>query len=65
LYENSSTPYVNPTTALTPAQRLANDNLLSYRIETFESRVWEDKMYFFPFAQNEVNKGFIVQNPGW
>lgn len=65
LYENSATPYVNPTTTLTPAQRLANDNLLSYRIETFESRVWDDKMYFFPFAQNEVNKGFIVQNPGW
>jgi hypothetical protein len=65
LYENSATPYVNPTTTLTPAQRLANDNLLSYRIETFESRVWEDKMYFFPFAQSEVNKGFIVQNPGW
>ncbi len=65
LYENSAASYINPTTALTPAQRLANDNLLSYRIETFESRVWEDKMYFFPFAQSEVNKGFIVQNPGW
>jgi hypothetical protein len=65
LYENSSTPYVNPTTAMTPAQRLANDNLLSYRIETFESRVWDDKMYFYPFPQSEVNKGFIKQNPGW
>jgi len=65
LYENSAASYINPTTALTPAQRLANDNRLSYRIETFESRVWEDKMYFFPFAQSEVNKGFIVQNPGW
>ena len=65
LYENSSASYVNPTVSMTPAQRLANDGLLSYRIETFESRVWEDKMYFYPFPQSEVNKGFIKQNPGW
>jgi hypothetical protein len=65
LYENSTTPYVTPTTAMTAAQRLANDNLLSYKIETFETRIWDDKMYFFPFAQSEVNKGFIIQNPGW
>jgi hypothetical protein len=50
---------------MTAAQRLANDNLLSYKIETFETRIWDDKMYFFPFAQSEVNKGFIIQNPGW
>ncbi len=65
LYQNSATPYVNPTTALTPAQRLANDNRLSYKIEPFETRVWDDKMYFFPFPQSEVNKGFLLQNPGW
>ena len=65
LYENSSTAYVQPTTSMTPAQRLANDNRLSYRIEPFETRVWEDKMYFYPFPQAEVNKGFLRQNPGW
>jgi hypothetical protein len=65
LYENSATPYIQPTTAMTPSQRLANDNRLSYKIETFETRIWEDKMYFYPFPQSEVNKGFIKQNPGW
>lgn len=65
LYENSGTAYIQPTTSMTPSQRLANDNTLSYRIETFETRVWEDKMYFYPFPQSEVNKGFIKQNPGW
>jgi len=65
LYENSGTPYVQPTTSMTASQRLANDNTLSYKIETFETRVWEDKMYFYPFPQSEVNKGFIKQNPGW
>lgn len=65
LYENGTGAYVDPTTSMTPAQRLANDNRLSFKIEKFETRVWSDKMYFYPFPQNEVNKGFIVQNPGW
>jgi starch-binding outer membrane protein, SusD/RagB family len=65
LYENGTGSYVPPTTAMTPAQRLANDNKLSYKIERFENRVWEDKMYFYPFPQTEVNKGFLMQNPGW
>jgi hypothetical protein len=65
LYENGTGTYVDPTTSMTPAQRLANDNRLSFKIEKFETRVWSDKMYFYPFPQNEVNKGFLVQNPGW
>ncbi len=65
LYQNSATAYINPTTTMTPAQRFANDNTLSYKIEPFETRVWEDKMYFFPFPQSEVNRGFLIQNPGW
>jgi starch-binding outer membrane protein, SusD/RagB family len=65
LFENGTGTYAPPTAAQTPAQRLANDSRLSYRIERFETRVWEDKMYFYPFPQGEVNKGFLVQNPGW
>ena len=65
LYENGTGTYAAPTTSMTAAQRLANDNKLSYKVEKFESRVWEDKMYFYPFPQDEVNKGFLVQNPGW
>lgn len=65
LHENGTGTYVAPTAAMNAATRLANDNRLSYRIERFETRVWSDKMYFFPFPQSEVNKGFLVQNPGW
>lgn len=65
LYENGTGTYAPPTTSLTPAQRVANDNRLSYQIERFETRVWTDRHYFYPFPQSEVNKGFLVQNPGW
>ncbi len=65
LHENGTGTYVNPTTAMNAATKLQNDNRVSYRIESFETRVWSDKMYFYPFPQNEVNKGFLVQNPGW
>jgi hypothetical protein len=65
LFENSTKAYVQPTTSMTPAQRADNDKTLSYKIETFENRIWEDKMYFYPFPQSEVNKGFLKQNPGW
>jgi hypothetical protein len=37
----------------------------TYKLEKFESRVWEDKMYLYPFKQNEVNLGYVIQNPGW
>lgn len=37
----------------------------TYRLEKIADRVWEDKMYLYPFRQGEVNLGYIVQNPGW
>jgi SusD family. len=36
-----------------------------YKLEKFENRVWEDKMYLYPFKQTEVNLGYVIQNPGW
>ena len=65
LYENGTGTYLNPTTSMTPAARIANDLKLSYKVEFFENRVWEDKMYLYPFFQTEINKGILVQNPGW
>ena len=65
LYENGTGTYAAPTSSMTTAQRITNDNRLSYKVELFETRVWNDKMYFYPFPQNEVNKGFLTQNPGW
>lgn len=31
----------------------------------FEKRVWEDKMYLYPFPNTEMYKQYLVQNPGW
>ena len=31
----------------------------------FEERYWKAGMYRLPFLQNEINKGYLVQNPGW
>jgi hypothetical protein len=44
--------------------QLGDDNYV-YRKEPFESRVWEDKMYLYPLPQGEIDKGYMVQNPGW
>jgi hypothetical protein len=37
----------------------------TYKLEVISNRVWEDKMYLYPFRQREVNLGYITQNPGW
>lgn len=31
----------------------------------FEVRSFTQRMYLHPFPQDEVNKGYLVQNPGW
>lgn len=31
----------------------------------FEERFWKASMYRIPFPQSEVDKGYIIQNPGW
>ena len=37
-----------------------------YRLEKINpDRIWDDKMYLYPFRQKEVNLGYITQNPGW
>ncbi|WP_304064222.1 RagB/SusD family nutrient uptake outer membrane protein [Pedobacter glucosidilyticus] len=62
---NANDRYVNPSPTMTQAQRIANDNRLNYRIVRYETRIFEPKHYFYPFPVAEVNKGFLVQNPGW
>ena len=32
---------------------------------TFETRIFKTSMYLHPFPQNEVQKGNLLQNPGW
>ncbi|WP_250318171.1 RagB/SusD family nutrient uptake outer membrane protein [Pedobacter sp. B4-66] len=36
-----------------------------YKMESFESRVWQDKMYVYPMPQTEIDKGYVTQTPGW
>lgn len=40
-------------------------NYDSYYSYVFENRYWADKMYYHPFPQNEINKGYLLQNPGY
>ncbi|MFC7524121.1 RagB/SusD family nutrient uptake outer membrane protein [Parapedobacter sp. GCM10030251] len=37
----------------------------SYQPVVFEERTFNRSMYLHCFHQNEVNKGYLVQNPGW
>jgi len=37
----------------------------AWEVYTFETRVFNKNMYLHPFPQNEVNKGNLIQNPGW
>lgn len=36
-----------------------------YEPYVFETRSWNKRMYLHPFSTNEVNKGYLVQNPGY
>jgi hypothetical protein len=65
LYQNGTGVYQAPQASWTTQQRINNDNYLSYYEAVFETRIWEPKMYYYPFSQTEVNKGFLVQNPQW
>ncbi len=42
------------------------DSTVTYTPATLEQRQWNDKMYFFPIPQSEIQKsGSLTQNPGW
>ena len=41
------------------------DGGFKYTPYVFETRTFTPKMYFHPFATDEVNKGYLVQNPGY
>lgn len=36
-----------------------------YRLFVFEKRSFNRNMYMHPILENEVNKGYLLQNPGW
>jgi len=42
-----------------------NPQEFSYKPYVFEVRTFLRKMYLHPFPQGEVNKGYLIQNPGY
>jgi hypothetical protein len=45
--------------------QIGTTNNYSYLPYVFEKRTFAPRMYFNPFTQNEVLKGYLVQNPGY
>lgn len=37
----------------------------TYVYYVYEKRTFTTNMYRIPFNQNEINKGYLIQNPGW
>lgn len=37
----------------------------NYELFVFEKRSFNRNMYLHPILENEVNKGYLLQNPGW
>ena len=37
----------------------------TYTIEVLENRSFNRNMYLHPITENEANKGYLIQNPGW
>ena len=45
--------------------KIVNSTEHRYEPFVFEVRTFQSRMYLHPFIQNEVYKGYLVQNPGW
>lgn len=46
-------------------KQITNSTDFHFDQVVFEQRVWEDKMYLYPFPNSEIYKQYLVQNPGW
>ena len=43
-----------------------DDGTFIYNTKNIETRVWDEKMNFYPIPQDEIFKNKnLVQNPGW
>ena len=42
-----------------------NPNAYSWEIYTVEKRSWKREMYHVPIWQQEIDKRYMIQNPGW
>lgn len=44
---------------------ISDPTAFSYTRYVYQTRVWQKKFYLCNFTIEEVNKGYLVQNPGW
>ena len=45
--------------------KIIGSTAIHYEPYVFETRSWSDRSYLHPIKQNEVDKGYLLQNPGW
>jgi len=45
--------------------KISDSNEIRYEPYVFEKRSFKVAMYRHPFPQNEINKGYLIQNPGY
>jgi hypothetical protein len=46
-------------------QNAAKNGYTDYHTFMYEKRYWSDNQYLYPFPKAEVNKGYLIQNPGY
>lgn len=52
--------YVNPSNG-----SISLDNYTGYKVAVAYTSYWSENQYLNPFPANEVNKGYLIQNPGY
>lgn len=45
--------------------KIVGSTEVRYKPYVFENRLWSRRSYLHPIKQNEVDKGYLLQNPGW
>lgn len=45
--------------------KIIGSTKIHYEPEVFETRSWSRRSYLHPIKQKEVDKGYMLQNPGW
>jgi len=54
-----------PLHTLRYVQNSAKNGYSHYYLDLHDSRAWSKAMYLYPFPQEEVDKGYLIQNPGY
>ena len=49
----------------TPEEINGDITKIHYEPYVFENRSWSRRSYLHPIMQTEIDKGYLIQNPGW